>query len=288
MRNAGACRCRSSASTRGCPCSRAPARMPRRRRSISRRTSSWTGHRFRARTTRRPFRTRTRRRPFRAKTQSRPVRSMRAATTTSPPLPRTSPPRARTTPRRPSSVTRPTAVALTGGIAAGKSEALESFARHGAATASADAIVHELLASDEEVREAIRARWGDDAVGDRARIGAIVFEDPPELDWLEQLLHPRARRAQPGWLGGVPADLAVVEVPLLYETGGESRFDAVVVITAPPDVRLARRPAADGRENRLLPDEEKVRRADFSYVNDGTLEELDAFVAGVVESLTSS
>ena len=185
-------------------------------------------------------------------------------------------------------MTRPTAVALTGGIAAGKSEALESFARHGAATASADAIVHELLASDEEVREAIRARWGNDAVGDRGRIGAIVFEDPSELDWLEQLLHPRARRAQLDWLEGVTVPLAVVEVPLLYETGGESRFDAVVVITAPADVRLARRPAVDGRESRLLPDEEKVRRADFSYVNDGTLEDLDVFVAGVVESLTSS
>jgi len=86
----------------------------------------------------------------------------------------------------------------------------------------------------------------------------------------------------------VTAPLAVVEVPLLYETGGESRFDAVVVITAPADVRLARRPACDERESRLLPDEEKVRRADFAYVNDGTLEALDAFVAGVVESLTSS
>jgi dephospho-CoA kinase len=185
-------------------------------------------------------------------------------------------------------VTRPTAVALTGGIAAGKSEALESFARHGAATASADAIVHQLLASDEEVREAIRERWGEAAVGDRERIGKIVFDQPAELEWLEQLLHPRTRRAQLEWLEGVTAPLAVVEVPLLYETGGEKRFDAVVVITAPTEVRGARRPITDDRESRLLPDEEKVRRADFSYVNDGTLEELDAFVAGVVERLTSS
>jgi dephospho-CoA kinase len=185
-------------------------------------------------------------------------------------------------------VSRPKAVALTGGIAAGKSEALAAFARHGAATASADAIVHELLASDEEVRDAIRDRWGDDAVGNRPRIGAIVFDDPAELEWLEQLLHPRTRRAQLAWLEGVTAPLAVVEVPLLYETGGEARFDAVVVITAPPTVRDARRPAVDEREARLLPDEEKVRRADFSYVNDGTLDDLDAFVADVVETLTSS
>ena len=183
---------------------------------------------------------------------------------------------------------RPLAVALTGGIAAGKSEALAAFARHGAATLSADAVVHELLAGDHEVREAIRERWGEDAVGDRGRIGEIVFDDPSELEWLEQLLHPRVVRAQGVWREGVTAPLAVVEVPLLYEAGGESRFDAVVVITAPQEVRERRRPGLGRREVRLLPEEEKVRRADFSYVNDGTLEELDRFVAGVVERLASS
>jgi len=185
-------------------------------------------------------------------------------------------------------VRRPRAVALTGGIAAGKSEALKAFARHGAATASADAIVHELLADDLEVREAIRARWGDDAVGDRTRIGEIVFKDPSELEWLEQLLHPRVVTAQRAWLDRVTEPIAVVEIPLLYETGGESRFDAVVVITAPAEVRAERRGTFDDRESRLIPDDEKVRRADFAYVNDGSLEDLDRFVAGVVERLTSS
>jgi dephospho-CoA kinase len=185
-------------------------------------------------------------------------------------------------------VTRPVAVAITGGIAAGKSEALAAFARHGAATASSDEIVHGLLADDEEVRAAIRERWGEDAVGNRARIGEIVFENPEELEWLEQLLHPRTRAAATAWLETVDRPLAVVEIPLLYETGGESRFDEVVVITAPPDVRRARRGDFAAREGRLIPDEEKLRRADFAYVNDGSLEELDAFVAGVVEALSSS
>ena len=183
---------------------------------------------------------------------------------------------------------RPLAVALTGGVAAGKSEALAAFARYGAATASSDAIVHELLSGDEEVREAIRARWGEDAVGDRSRIGEIVFRDPAELEWLEQLLHPRVARAQRAWLEGVEAPLAVIEIPLLYETGGERRFDAVVVVTAPRELRETRRPPLDSRATRLLSDEEKVRRADFSYVNDGSLEDLDRFVAGVVERLVSS
>jgi dephospho-CoA kinase len=185
-------------------------------------------------------------------------------------------------------VPRPVTVAITGGIAAGKSEALASFARHGAATRSSDDVVHELHEHDEEVRSAIRERWGDDAVGNPRRIGEIVFAERDELAWLEQLLHPKARATMDAWLAGVDAPLAVVEVPLLYETGGEARFDVVVVVTAPAQTRAARRDGFADRETRLLPDEEKMRRADFSYVNDGSLAELDAFVAGVVDSLTSS
>ena len=182
----------------------------------------------------------------------------------------------------------PIRVAITGGIAAGKSEALAAFARHGAATASSDAVVHDLLAHDEDVRGAIRGRWGEDAVGNRARIAEIVFHDRDELAWLERLLHPRTRAAIDAWLAQVDAPLAAVEIPLLYETAGETRFDAVVVVTAPPAAREARRAVADERAARLIPDEEKLERADFSYVNDGSLEALDAFVAGVVEKLLSS
>ena len=183
---------------------------------------------------------------------------------------------------------RPLAVAITGGIAAGKSEALAAFARHGAATLSADELVHDLLSTDEDVREAIRERWGEDAVGDRARIGEIVFRDAAELEWLERLLHPKTREIADAWLASVDRPIAVVEIPLLYETGGESRFDAVVVITAPPDVRAERRGRLAERESRLIPDEEKLERADYAFVNDGSLDDLDAFVAGVVERLSSS
>jgi dephospho-CoA kinase len=78
----------------------------------------------------------------------------------------------------------------------------------------------------------------------------------------------------------------VTEVPLLYEVGADARFDKVVVITAPETMRAERtRVPGDGRAERLLPEEEKVERADFSYVNDGSLDELDAFVAGVMEEL---
>jgi dephospho-CoA kinase len=181
-------------------------------------------------------------------------------------------------------------VAITGGIGAGKSEALKAFARHGAATSSSDAIVHRLLRDDPEVLTALRARWGARVVGvegaDRAAIAQIVFQDPDELAWLEALLHPKVVREYTAWQDEQDATIVVTEVPLLYETGGDARFDRVVVVTAPADVRERRSEVRrDAREQRLLPDEEKLRRADFGYVNDGTLEQLDAFVSDVVARL---
>jgi dephospho-CoA kinase len=81
--------------------------------------------------------------------------------------------------------------------------------------------------------------------------------------------------------------VSATEVPLLYEVGGEDRFDAVVVVTAPPEVRAARTDVAiEDREPRLLPDSVKVAQADFSFVNDGSLDKLDDFVAAVMRELT--
>jgi dephospho-CoA kinase len=180
---------------------------------------------------------------------------------------------------------RPLTVAVTGGIAAGKSEALKAFARRGIPTLSADEVVHRLIAGDGDVRAALEERFG---TTDRARIAEIVFADADQLAWLESLLHPRVRRATEDWLAGLEAEVAVTEIPLLFETGGESRFDAVVVITAPEDVRASRTPQArDTRNRRLIPDEDKVARADFAYVNDGALDDLDAFVGRVLERLRS-
>jgi dephospho-CoA kinase len=178
-------------------------------------------------------------------------------------------------------------LAVTGGIGAGKSEALQAFARHGAAVISSDEIVHRLLREDEDVQRELAQRLGADVIGpggaDRGRIAELVFADPEQLAWLEALLHPKVVREYLAWRERQTTSVTVSEIPLLYETGGEERFDAVVVITAPPEVR-ARRARVDAaeRERRLLPEEEKVRRADFVYVNDGSLEELDAFVADVL------
>lgn len=206
-------------------------------------------------------------------------------------------------PQEPGNITghatkRPVAVAVTGGIGAGKSEALASFARHGAAVVSSDEIVHELLRSDTEVQAAVCERWGESMLGpdgavERDRVANVVFTDRRELEWLESLLHPRVVATYLRWreqLGELPDPPAVcvTEVPLLYEVGGEERFDAVVVVTASPEVRISRRIAPmQDREQRLIPDEEKVARADFAFVNDGSLEELDAFVADVIATLSS-
>ncbi len=191
----------------------------------------------------------------------------------------------------------PIAVAITGGIGAGKTEALHAFARHGAATISSDDIVHGLLREDPEVREALLERFGtgilDDADNiDRAAISAIVFEDRQALAWLEALLHPRVAAHYLAWRESLaelpnPPAVAATEVPLLYEVGGDARFDVVVVITAPEDVRgeRARVAGATRREARLLPDEEKVARADYAFVNDGTREQLDDFVAETMRTL---
>jgi dephospho-CoA kinase len=140
-------------------------------------------------------------------------------------------------------------------------------------------------------------RFGTEVLGadgeiDRAKVGKVVFADRGELAWLERLLHPRVVAGYLRWREELaelpdPPAVCVTEVPLLYEVGGEARFDKVVVVTASPDVRISRRigPLRE-REERLLPEEEKVKRADFVYVNDGSLADLDRFVSGVLATLT--
>ena len=190
----------------------------------------------------------------------------------------------------------PLAVAITGGIGAGKSEALFAFQQHGAATVSSDEIVHHLLREDAEVREELLGELGegilgDDGTIDRARVAELVFGDPDKLAFLESVLHPRVAAEYLRWREQLdrlpnPPEVCVTEVPLLYESGAEARFDKVVVVTAPAKLReQRRRMRRDGREQRLLPDAEKVKRADYAYVNTGSLEELDAWVGGVMAEL---
>ena len=142
-------------------------------------------------------------------------------------------------------------------------------------------------------------RLGEEILGpdghiDRSRVADRVFGDRDALAWLEGLLHPKVSAEYLIWreqLGRLenPPEVCATEVPLLYEVGGETRFDRVVVITAPQKLREARTkvPLA-GRSDRLIADEEKVKRADYSYVNTGTVEELDEFVGQVMAELRAA
>ncbi len=174
---------------------------------------------------------------------------------------------------------------------------LQAFERHGAAVVSSDEIVHTLLREDPDVKQAVVEQLGEGVLKrsgriDREAVARMVFADRAKLDWLERLLHPLVVASYLRWRERLaqlpdPPAVCVTEVPLLYEVGGETRFDKVVAVTAAPGVRIARSiHVTPGREERLIPDAEKLRRADFAFVNDGTLDELDAFVSGVMEKLS--
>jgi dephospho-CoA kinase len=158
-------------------------------------------------------------------------------------------------------------------------------------------VVHELL-DDPEVRARLLDRWGGEVVAegaiDRGRVGAIVFDSAEELAWLESLLHPLVGTRISEWYEQLSPDrrLAVVEVPLLFETGMESAFDHVVAVIA-PDVARAERAGLRGtdllesRSERQLSQEEKAARANHVIVNDGTVEHLERQVAELIRLLTA-
>lgn len=190
-------------------------------------------------------------------------------------------------------------VGLTGGIGAGKSTALEALEELGAATLSADTVVHELLAAP-EVRSALADRLGERVIGgdgavDRAAVAAHIFESPDDRAWLEGMLWPRVGARVAEWrtevdAGEPPPRAAVVEVPLLFEAGMEAAFDATIAIIADEDLR-AQRAAARGhtavaeRAGRQLSQGEKARRADYAVRNDGPREELKAELSRVLATI---
>jgi dephospho-CoA kinase len=178
-------------------------------------------------------------------------------------------------------------VGLTGGLGAGKSEALRALGELGAATLSTDAVVHELLGSD-ELRDVVVDRLGEGVAPggalDRSLIARRVFGDEEAHAWLEEILWPRVGARVAAWRVSLdeadpPPRAAVVEVPLLFESGMESAFDSTIAVVADERVR-AERAAARGhagvaeRAGRQLSQEEKAQRASFAVRNDGTIDEL--------------
>jgi dephospho-CoA kinase len=189
-------------------------------------------------------------------------------------------------------------VGLTGGMGAGKSEALAALERLGAATLSSDAVVHELLATD-DVRDELVQRLGPEVAPagalDRGAIAEVVFARPQERTWLESVLWPRVGARIAAWREELerrpePPAAAVVEVPLLFESGMEGVFDATIAVIADDAVRASRtfdrgHAGTDERDARQLSQEEKAQRADYTVRNDGTLSELEEKLSRVLATI---
>jgi dephospho-CoA kinase len=189
-------------------------------------------------------------------------------------------------------------VGLTGGLGAGKSEALRALGELGAATLSTDVVVHDLLSSH-EVRDLVVERLGSEVAPggsvDRALVAERVFGDDAARKWLEEMLWPRVGQRMLEWKKEVdafdqPPPAAVVEVPLLFESGMEAAFDYTIAVVADEEVRERRaaergHAAVSSRAGRQLSQKEKAERADFVVRNDGSLDELKEALSRVLGTI---
>ena len=195
-------------------------------------------------------------------------------------------------------------VALTGGIATGKSHVLAQLARLGAPTIDADKLARDVVVPGTPGLKAIVDRFGQsvlDKTGelDRRKLGAIVFSDPVARRDLEEIIHPAVRGAIDDWfasLGDRAPGFAVADIPLLYETARHREYDAVIVTACDPVTQLTRVMARDGisepearaRIAAQLPIAEKVRRADHVISTEGSFEDTNRRVDNVFQRLSAS
>ena len=194
-------------------------------------------------------------------------------------------------------------VALTGGIATGKSYCLGRFAELGVPTLDADRLARLAVAPGSAGLAAVAQRFGsdmlrDDGTLDRAALAAIVFADRVARADLEAIVHPDVYRRIRDWFAQLPLEtpVAIADIPLLFETGHEHDFDAVIVVACSPDEQLRRLVARDrmspadarARMAAQSPIEEKVRRAHYVIRTDGGFAETDAEIARVYKQLSKA
>jgi dephospho-CoA kinase len=192
-------------------------------------------------------------------------------------------------------------IALTGGIATGKSHCAARFAARGVPVADADLLARDVVRQGTPGLGAIVRRFGKgvlrpDGALDRARLGAVVFADAAARRDLEAIVHPAVYEAIGGWFRRadvIGAPFAIADIPLLYETGHEQDFDRVIVAACAPEMQLARLMARDGlseseARRRLaaqMPIEDKVKRADYVIRTDGSFADTDRQIDKVYAAL---
>lgn len=193
-------------------------------------------------------------------------------------------------------------IALTGGIATGKSYVATKIRDAGVPIVDADVLSREVVAPGTAGLAAVRKRFGPDSVRrdgtmDRVRIAQIVFKDKRARLDLEAIIHPAVQKAIDEFFATLPkrTPFAVADIPLLYETGRENQFNAVVVVACPRDTQLQRlmernklsKEDAERRLNAQLPIDKKVEKATYVIRTDGTFEDTDKQVAELIKKLAA-
>jgi len=191
-------------------------------------------------------------------------------------------------------------VGLTGGIATGKTYVATRLREAGVPIVDADVLSREVVAPGSPALSAIRKRFGPDAVRrdgtmDRIRVGQIVFKDKRARLDLEAIIHPAVVKAINDFFAALPkrTPFAVADIPLLFETGRDKEFDAVVVVACPREMQLARmmernKLSKEDAERRLaaqLPIDQKIKRATYVIKTDGTFDDTNAQIDALVAAL---
>jgi dephospho-CoA kinase len=188
-------------------------------------------------------------------------------------------------------------VALTGGIGSGKSLAGEYFELIGATVIDSDQLAREVVERGTEGFDEIVAAFGDEILRDgnldRAKLAELIFNDPKAKATLEEIVYPRIQSAFDQIIEqSKPGDVVIYEIPLLVETGSQDRFDFIITVSAPTELRRKRlldrgmkNYEIEKRLSAQASDAEREELADFVFTNDGDTDQLLRLVENIYEDL---